>query len=143
MVADDLREMLDQTIAGVGQLLNGDAEPYLALWSQTDDVTVMGGFGAYERGWDGVRQNTLLAASRFRGGTLAGVEELAAGKSRDLAYAVWIERGDALVEGRDDPGPLAVRVTHVFRREDGAWRIVHRHGDPITQLREAGSVLQR
>ena len=53
---------------------------------------------------------------------------------------MWIERGQVRVEGRDAAGPLAVRVTHIFRRETGAWRIIHRHGDPITEIREAGSV---
>ncbi|TMG24017.1 MAG: hypothetical protein E6H96_08430 [Chloroflexi bacterium] len=79
----------------------------------------MGGFGSYEKGWDRVRQNTEFAASRFRGGVRGAVEEMAVGESGDLAYAVWIERGEVRVEGCDEPAPLAVRVTHVFRREDG------------------------
>ncbi len=143
MAVDDLREMLDRTTAALGYLVNGDAGPYLELWSHADDVTVMGGFGSYERGWDRVRQNTLFAATRFRGGSLSSVEAMAAGESGDLAYAVWIERGQVWVEGRDAAGPLAIRVTHVFRREEGAWRIIHRHGDPITEIREAASVLRQ
>ena len=143
MVVDDLREMLDRTTAALGYLVNGDAGPYLELWSHADDVTVMGGFGSYERGWDRVRQNTLFAATRFRGGSLSSVEAMAACESGDLAYAVWIERGQARVEGRDAAGPLAVRVTHIFRREEGAWRIIHRHGDPITEIRDAASVLKQ
>jgi ketosteroid isomerase-like protein len=143
VAVDDLREMLDRTTAALGYLVNGDAGPYLELWSHADDVTVMGGFGSYERGWDRVRQNTLFAASRFRGGSLSSVEAMAAGESGDLAYAVWIERGQVRVEGKDAAGPLAVRVTHIFRREEGAWRIIHRHGDPISEVREAGSVLRQ
>jgi ketosteroid isomerase-like protein len=27
------------------------------------------------------------------------------------------------------PTTYTLRVTHVYRREDGQWRIVHRHGD--------------
>ena len=91
MAVDDLREMLDRTTAALGYLVNGDAGPYLDLWSHADDVTVMGGFGSYERGWDRVRQNTLFAASRFQSGSLSSVEAMAAGESGDLAYAVWIE----------------------------------------------------
>jgi hypothetical protein len=33
-----------------------------------------------------------------------------------------------------DGGPVRyvrLRVTHVYRREDGAWKIVHRHGDGL------------
>jgi ketosteroid isomerase-like protein len=143
VVVADLREMLDRTTAALGYLVNGDAGPYLELWSHADDVTVMGGFGSHERGWDRVRQNTLFAATRFRGGSLSSVEAMAAGESGDLAYAVWIERGMVRVEGHDAPSPLAVRVTHIFRREEGAWRIIHRHGDPITEIREPGSVLRQ
>lgn len=139
---DDLREMLARTIAALGHLVNGDPAPYSALWSHADDVTVMGGFGSYVVGWEQVRQNTEVAASRFRGGHLVGVEELAVGHDGDLAYAVWIERGEVRVEGQPEPGRLAVRVTHLFRREAGTWRIIHRHGDPITEIREAAAVLQ-
>lgn len=138
---DDLRQTLDQTVAALNRLVNGDGGPYLRLWSHADDVTVMGGFGSYEKGWERVRQNTEFAASRFRGGQLLGIEEMAVGSSGDLGYAVWIERGDVRVEGRDEPGPLVVRVTHIFRREDGAWRLIHRHGDPIVQKTEATAVL--
>jgi ketosteroid isomerase-like protein len=28
------------------------------------------------------------------------------------------------------PKKYALRVTTIFRREQGEWRIVHRHGDP-------------
>jgi ketosteroid isomerase-like protein len=139
----DFREMLDRTQSALSHLVDGDAQPYLTLWSHAGDVTVMGGFGSYETGWDRVRQNTEFAASRFRGGQISSVEEMAAGVSGDLGYAVWIERGDVTVEGRDEAGPLAVRATHVFRLEDGAWKIIHRHGDPITQITQAAEVLQR
>jgi ketosteroid isomerase-like protein len=67
---------------------------------------------------------------------------MALGASGDLAYTVWIERGKVRVEGRDEPGMLAVRVTHIFRREDGEWKLIHRHGDPIVEKPEAGAALQ-
>ena len=65
------------------------------------------------------------------------------GASGDLAYTVWIEHGEVRVEGRDDYAPLVVRVTHIFRREDGAWKIIHRHGDPVVEKTEATAILQR
>ena len=137
-----LASLLEAIAAAFARLINGDPKPYLALWSHADDVTVMGGFGAFEVGWPGVRQNTKFAAARFRSGRSRGIDQLAWGESGDLAYTVWIERAEVTVEGRQAPAPIAIRVTHLYRREDGAWKIIHRHGDPITEIREAAAVLQ-
>jgi ketosteroid isomerase-like protein len=60
----------------------------------------------------------------------------------DLAYTLEIERFEAKVGGREDLTPVTLRVTSVFRREDGVWKLVHRHADPITTLRPAKSVIQ-
>ena len=138
----ELGEIVDRTVAALNRLVAGDPTPFQALYSPTADVTVFGGFGAYERGWEQVSRNVAFAASRFRGGQLE-IEPLASGTSGDLAYTVWIERGEVRVDGRDEPGPLAVRVTHIFRREDGTWKLIHRHGDPIVEQTEATAVLQR
>ncbi len=54
---------------------------------------------------------------------------LAAGAGADLGYVVAIERITASVGGRE-PARYALRVTTVFRREAGEWKVVHRHGDP-------------
>jgi hypothetical protein len=132
----------DRTRTALNRLVAGDPEPFKALYSHEPDVTVFGGFGAYERGWEHVSQNIDFAASRFRGGHLE-IEPLGSGMSGDLAYTVWIERGTVVVEGRDEPGSLVVRVTHIFRREGAAWKLVHRHGDPIVEKTEASAILQQ
>ncbi len=40
-----------------------------------------------------------------------------------MAYTLGFERFNASIAGRP------VRVTHIYRREDGEWKIVHRHAD--------------
>jgi len=40
-----------------------------ALWSHAADVTIFGGWGAYEQGWEQVGPRLDWAAARFRGGT--------------------------------------------------------------------------
>jgi ketosteroid isomerase-like protein len=61
----------------------------------------------------------------------------------DLAYTVWIERGETRVVGSDELRPSSLRVTHIFRREEGAWKIIHRHADAIMGKIEATAVLQQ
>lgn len=49
----------------------------------------------------------------------------------DLAYTVAIEKG--MVRPSEQPGlaPVALRVTHVFRRERGEWTLVDRRVEPV------------
>jgi ketosteroid isomerase-like protein len=49
--------------------------------------------------------------------------------SGDLAYGVFIERWRGRFKSRPEPIELMIRATLIFRREDGEWKAVHRHGD--------------
>ena len=82
------------------------------------------------------------AASHYRDGEATGFENLAKYVTSELAYTVEMERCQAKVEGRDAVTPIAVRVTTIFRPEDGTWKVVHRHADPITTAQPAESVIQ-
>jgi len=74
-----------------------------------------------------------LASSIFSNCESFGLEIIAAGASGDLAYTVGYEHTQATVEGV--PQTYELRVTHVYRREDGEWKIVHRHADPASQFK--------
>ena len=132
---EEFQRAVEAVYATYGAFGAGDAAPFAALWSRGDDVTIFGGFGAYERGWAEVGPRLDWAASRFGGA--AGrpptrYELLAAGSSGDLGYAVSLDRSDEVrLAGQDTTRASVLRVTHIFRREDGAWRIIHRHADPI------------
>jgi ketosteroid isomerase-like protein len=60
----------------------------------------------------------------------------------ELAYVVQIERAKAKIGGGDEITPYAVRSTMIFRPEEGEWKVVHRHADPITTAQPAESVIQ-
>jgi ketosteroid isomerase-like protein len=82
------------------------------------------------------------AASQFRDGEVSSIEEVAKYVTPKLAYLVEMERYEAKLGGREDVAPVALRVTSIFRPEEGAWKVVHRHADPITTARPAESVIQ-
>jgi hypothetical protein len=60
----------------------------------------------------------------------------------ELACTVEVERLMAKIGGGNETSPISLRVTTLFRREDRAWKIVHRHADPITTAQPAESVIQ-
>jgi ketosteroid isomerase-like protein len=142
--ASSLRAFLPQFEAGASRFINGDPVLWKQHASQGDDVTLFGGWGAYEQGWRQVGPRYDWAAARFgESGAEVQVEYLAWGASGGLAYTVAIERSEALIVGQDGPAPLVLRVTHIFREEDGAWKLVHRHADPLMDKTAPGAVLQR
>ena len=55
---------------------------------------------------------------------------------------VQIERAKAKIGGQEEITPYAVRSTMIFRPEEGEWKVVHRHADPITIPQSAESVIQ-
>jgi ketosteroid isomerase-like protein len=123
-------------------LTNGNPEAYKPLYSHRDDVTVANPFGPPIRGWSEVSATLDRAAQNYRDGEVVGFENVSTVMGSDLAYTVEIERYRARVGGAREMAPVALRVTSIFRREDGVWKVVHRHGDPITAPRPAESVVQ-
>ncbi len=139
---EGIQGAIDAFEATLETFVAGDAGPTTAQWSRRDDITIFGGWGAYERGWAAVSSRLAWAASRFSGGRVT-YEPLAAGSSGDLGYAIGLERGEAHVAGQGQPSPLVLRVTHLFRREEGEWRMIHPHADPITVKTAPMEILQR
>jgi ketosteroid isomerase-like protein len=119
-------EMLPRQRAAEQAIHNGDAEPRIALWSRTDPVTVFGAKMSAS-GWADLEPLFRNVASWFSDSAEYEFEVTAAGASGDLAYTTGYEHNQVKVEGR--PRTYTLRVTHVYRREDGQWRIVHRHAD--------------
>jgi ketosteroid isomerase-like protein len=123
-------------------ITNGNPEAYKQLYSRHDDVTLANPFGPPVRGWSQVSTTLDRAAENYRDGEAVGFENVSTVISPDLAYTVEIERYRARVGGAEEIAPVAVRVTTVFRREAGSWKVVHRHADPTTAVRPPESVIQ-
>ncbi len=115
-------------------LHNGDAGPQLESWSTQDPVTLFGAKVPIRSGWDEVSETLRWLASRWSNCTDQRLDLVAAGVSGDLAYMVGFEHIANSVVGVPVEA-YTLRVTHIFRRENGEWRIAHRHADhvPIDQ----------
>jgi ketosteroid isomerase-like protein len=124
------------------QITRGNPRSYKALYSRRDDVTLANPFGPPARGWNEVSATLNRAAENYRDGEIVGFENVATVITRDLAYIVEVESYRARVSGAEEIATVAIRVTTVFRNEDGTWKVVHRHADPITAPRPPESVVQ-
>jgi ketosteroid isomerase-like protein len=111
-------------------LHNGDAGPRRAIWSRNEPVSVL---GAWRNAYGQQELNELFTAlgERFSDCTSYAFELQAHGVVADMAYTAGLEHISASVDGQ--PRRSTLRATQVYRREDGQWRVAHRHGDTVTE----------
>jgi ketosteroid isomerase-like protein len=129
---DDLDSTIERYHQADREIIRGTAEPYKTVYSHREDATLANPFGGVWRGWKQVSEALDRAASVYRDGQFTAIENLAKHVTPDLAYMVEIERYSAKVAGSAKVSQLALRTTSILRREDGEWKVVHRHADPRT-----------
>lgn len=106
-------------------LHNGDAGPRDRTWSEREPVTLFGAwFNAFDA--DAAREVFRRLAESFSEATSSGIELIAVEVSGDLAYTAHREITSTVVNG--ETRDYVLRVTQAYRREDGDWKVVHRHG---------------
>jgi ketosteroid isomerase-like protein len=142
MTSAHFEETMEIYHRALGDLLRGDPEPVKALFSTRTDVTLADPFGPPVRGKVLVDAAMDHAAGGFRDGRTVSFERISGEVRPDLAYVLEVQDLRAKLGGGSNVSPLTLRVTTVFRHEDGEWKIVHRHADPITSARPTDSVVQ-
>jgi ketosteroid isomerase-like protein len=139
---DELDELIERFNLAQGEFLKGNVASMNNLFSHEEDVTLNNPLSPPAHGWEQVASTMERAASQFRDGEIVAFETIEKHATAEFAYVVRVERAKAKVGGSDDIVPIALRVTMVFKPEDGSWKIVHRHADPITAPQPAESVIQ-
>ena len=126
--ADFVAKTVTLHVTALNAAHNGDPGPYVEEWSTRDPLTVFGARSSVTGGWEAVTQAIRALVSRFSNGTPGDFEVVAAEVGSDLAYLVGFERSMVSVD-RGPMEPVTLRVTHIYRRENGDWRLAHRHAD--------------
>ena len=142
MSTSDLGQFIERYHLALDAFVQGDPEPVKQLFSRREDVTLANPLGPAVRGWSQVAEAIDRAASQVREGEPVAYEIIAQYATEALAYNLELERARAKTAGTNEFGDIALRVTTIYRQENGEWKIVHRHADPITAPRPIESVLQ-
>jgi ketosteroid isomerase-like protein len=126
---EDFEEFLRRREQAARAYVEGDPAPLGEVVARSLPATFFGPRGGYVDGTDEVWRTYEGDASAFDAGSETRFEilELAAGD--EVAYWTGLQRATVRFRGNADPVPMDLRVTEVFRREDGRWRMVHRHAD--------------
>lgn len=114
--------------------VNGDAGPLDTILTAADPTTFLAPSGDVVRGATAVASRYRTDAASFSPGGSSRFDVLQSGSSGAIGWWTGHQIAEAVVGDDDDLVPMKLRVTEVFRHEDGGWKLVHRHaeqaGDP-------------
>lgn len=136
---DEVRSASEQFYAALSRLLNGDAGPVAGAWSHGATVTTMHPIGGREVGWKSVAESWAQFAKLATGGHAKLSDQLIQVVG-DMAYEVGIEKGQVTLAGKQVR--IEHRVTNVYRRAAGAWKVVHHHADVSPAMQDLLRSLQ-
>ncbi len=136
---DEVRTASTHFYAGLNRMANGDASPLADIWSHSAAVTAMHPIGGRQVGWDAVRASFEQVAQLASDGKVELKDQLihVAG---DLAYEVGVEHGQVTLAGQKVT--IEHRVTNIYQREAGAWKMTHHHTDTSPAMLDVLSRLQ-
>jgi ketosteroid isomerase-like protein len=131
---EDVRAASKAFYAALNRMLAGDASSLTEIWVHSAEATTMHPIGDRQVGWDQIRESFERVARSSNGGQVAITDQLFRVHG-DTAYEVGVERAEFTVNGTR----LTVnsRVTNIYYREPGAWKIIHHHGDKSPGISEA------
>ena len=136
---DDVRKASQQFYAALNRMAHGDAGTMADIWSHGESVTAMHPIGGRETGWNAVRSSFEKVAQLASGGKVELTDQLIR-VTGDIAYELGVERGQLTLSGHQ--AGIAVRVTNIYQREGGAWKMVHHHTDTSPAMLDVLGKLQ-
>ncbi len=128
-----VRQAADQFYDALNVLFTGDVEPMKAAWSHAADVVYMGPGDSIKVGWETVLKDWERQAARKLGGKVAPKDaHFTVGE--ELAVMYGLEAGENTnIGGKREK--VAIRVTNVFRKEGGAWKMIGHHTDLLAGIK--------
>lgn len=125
-VENEIRSASEQFYSALNRMAKGEAGTMNAVWSHCTGATALHPIGGRDVGWDQIGGSFERVAGIASGGDIKLKDQLIQ-VSGDMAYEVGTETGTLTLGGLK--ASIEHRVTNIYRREAGAWKVVHHHTD--------------
>lgn len=129
----DFEQFMKEREKAATAYINGDAVPLGELSATINPASFFGPGGGEVHDARKVTDRYASDAGAFGTGSTGHFEIIHAESSGDLGYWVGFQRASTYFKGKDDPVPFNLRITEIFRKEDGVWKLIHRHADPLAE----------
>ena len=107
----------------------GDGTAVDALVPHEGEATFFSPLGDVVTGATDVARRYLHDSRAFHPDGTTTFEVLHKGESGDLAFWTGYQVATVHIGSMPDPKEMRTRVTEIFRRIGGRWKLVHRHAD--------------
>ena len=132
----DFEQFMKRRVEASEAYVQGDAQPLRLIVARVSPATFFPPTSGFTQGTQEVASRYEQDAEAFAPGSHFRFEVLQMAASDGIAYWVGFMRGEARMRGKAEAIPMNLRVTEVFRREDGEWKMVHRHADPLAESKK-------
>ena len=136
---DEVRGASNQFYSALSRMAGGENNTMENVWPHNDSVTAMHPIGGRENGWDAVKGSFNGVGQLAEGGKVELKDQLIRVLG-DVAYEVGNEEGEIKINGRQVK--IGQRVTNIYQKEGGSWKLVHHHADISPAMVEMVSNLQ-
>jgi ketosteroid isomerase-like protein len=132
----DFQQFMKEREAASQAYVQGDAKPLSHIVALALPATFFAPTGGSTQGAEDVASRYEKDAKAFEQGSNFDFEIFQMAASNEVAYWAGLMRGKARMRGKPEAIPMTLRVTEIFRRENGSWKMVHRHADPLTESKK-------
>jgi ketosteroid isomerase-like protein len=132
-MAEDFAQFLQAREQASAAYIEGNIAPLAAITARQEPASFMPPSGTVVTGAVAVAKAQTEGAQRFRPGSRGRFEIIQSGSSGDVGFWTGLHHAELAIQGKDQPVPMVLRMTEIFRREDGSWKLVHRHADFLKQ----------
>ena len=136
---DEVRKASEDFYAALNRMANGDASAMMNIWAHDEEVTAMHPIGGRQVGWDAIKESFERVAELASGGKIELFDQRVQVVG-DAAYEIGVERGEFAM-GHHQTN-IDHRVTNLYQREAGTWKMIHHHADISPEMLEVVRRLQ-
>ena len=130
----DFDSFMDRRLIAARAYVTGNPEPLGKITARDSEATFFSPGGGYEKGTENVSSVYTRDAKAFGKEGVTDFEIIQSGAGVDIGFWTGFQTANVTLGGKEVS--MKLRITEIFRRENGEWKMVHRHADPLAEKEE-------
>jgi NAD(P)H-dependent FMN reductase len=130
---EDFKAFMKQREKVAAAYVSGDAAPLDAIVPRSRDASFFPPSGGSVQGAQAVLTRYDSDAKSFAPGGSSSFDVVQTGADGDIGYWTGFQNADARMSNAEKRVHMRLRVTELFRFQEGGWKLIHRHADSAAE----------